>query len=40
MFMKEENTPYICEYCNKSTKNVDEEYLIGYNHLECSLKNT
>jgi len=35
--MNEENTPYICEICGKSTINVDEEYLVGYNHFNCIL---
>lgn len=28
-----------CEYCGKSTIDVDNDYLIGVNHLSCVLKN-
>tara|TARA_B100000683_G_scaffold219704_1_gene216382 strand:- start:669 stop:1016 length:348 start_codon:yes stop_codon:yes gene_type:complete len=29
---------WICRYCLKSTKDVDYDYLVGQDHLECSLK--
>jgi hypothetical protein len=28
---------YICQFCGKSTKDVDYDYLIGYDHLACAL---
>lgn len=29
---------YICSFCGKSTIDVDDDYLVGYNHLECQLR--
>ncbi|MEY4331942.1 MAG: hypothetical protein RLZZ196_680 [Bacteroidota bacterium] len=28
---------YICQFCGKSTKDVDYDYLVGYDHLACVL---
>ena len=32
------NSKYICQYCGKSTCDVDIDYLVGYNHLSCDLE--
>jgi hypothetical protein len=32
------NSKYICQYCGKSTYDVDIDYLVGYNHLSCDLE--
>jgi hypothetical protein len=32
------NSKYICQYCGKSTFDVDIDYLVGYNHLSCDLE--
>jgi hypothetical protein len=32
------NPKYICQYCGKSTYDVDIDYLVGYNHLSCDLE--
>jgi hypothetical protein len=29
---------YICQYCGKSTYDVDIDYLVGYDHLSCDLE--
>lgn len=29
----------VCDFCGKDTSDVDSDYLIGKNHLECSLTN-
>ena len=29
---------YICNICGQSTKDVDYDYLVGFNHLDCMLK--
>jgi len=29
---------YICQYCGKSTYDVDIDYLVGYDHLSCNLE--
>ena len=34
-----ENKTWKCSFCGKDTYDVDIEYLIGYNHLECQLRN-
>ena len=34
-----ENKTWKCSFCEKDTYDVDIEYLIGYNHLECQLRN-
>ena len=30
---------WICQYCGKDTSNIDYDYLVGNDHLECALKN-
>jgi len=30
--------PWTCSYCLKSTKEIEYDYLSGYDHLECVLK--
>ena len=39
--IEQENTKnnWKCEYCNKSTFDVDCEYLFGTDHIECALEN-
>ena len=32
------NSKYICQYCGKSTYDVDIDYLVGYDHLSCDLE--
>jgi hypothetical protein len=34
-----ENKTWKCSFCGKDTYDVDIEYLSGYNHLECQLRN-
>ena len=29
---------YICQYCGKSTYDIDIDYLVGYDHLSCDLE--
>lgn len=29
---------WICKYCDKDTKYIDVDYLVGYDHLQCILK--
>lgn len=29
---------YVCSICGNSTKDVDYDYLVGYDHLSCVLK--
>jgi hypothetical protein len=29
---------WICEYCGKDTSHVDNDYLVGQNHLNCALE--
>jgi len=31
--------PWVCGICGEDTSKVNSEYLIGYDHLECSLEN-
>ncbi len=39
--IEQENTKnnWKCKYCNKSTFDVDCEYLFGTDHIECALQN-
>jgi len=39
--IEQENTKnnWKCKYCNKSTFDVDCEYLFGTDHIECALEN-
>lgn len=30
---------WTCQYCGKDTSNIDYDYLVGNDHLECALKN-
>ena len=30
--------PWTCSYCGKSTHDVDNDYLVGWDHLSCRLK--
>ncbi len=30
--------PYTCSICNKDTSKVEYDYLVGYDHLSCVLK--
>ena len=30
--------PFICKYCGKDTSEIDYDYLNGYDHLSCALK--
>lgn len=30
---------FICQYCGKDTSEVEYDYLSGYDHLGCALKN-
>ena len=32
------STNWSCKYCNKSTFDVDCEYLFGVDHIECALE--
>lgn len=34
-----ENGSWKCSFCGKDTFDVDIDYLHGYNHLQCQLKN-
>ena len=29
---------WICKYCDKDTKYIDVDYLVGYDHLQCILE--
>ena len=31
---------WTCKYCGKDTSHVEADYLSGYDHLECMLKET
>lgn len=35
----EPKTEMVCSYCGKDTSDVDYDYLVGRNHLECVLSN-
>lgn len=30
--------PWVCSFCGKNTDEIDGEYLVGYDHLDCKLK--
>lgn len=32
-------TPWTCSICGQSTSNVEYDYLVGYDHLACVIKN-
>ena len=36
---KTQNNTWVCKYCNKSTKDVDYDYLNGTDHLSCIFEN-
>ena len=31
--------PYICAFCGKLTNEEEYDYLVGYDHLACTLQN-
>ena len=33
-----ENKSWKCHYCGKDTYDVDVDYLFGFNHIECTLR--
>lgn len=35
---KYKDTEWVCKYCCKSTKNVEYDYLSGFDHLSCVLE--
>jgi hypothetical protein len=35
--VKSIGNPWVCSYCKQSTKDVDYDYLVGYDHLGCVL---
>jgi hypothetical protein len=35
--VKSIGNPWVCSYCKQSTKDIDYDYLVGYDHLGCVL---
>lgn len=36
--MKNQTTPWLCQYCGESTADLEADYVVGYDHLSCKLK--